>query len=599
MAHKRKTAIVIGSGAGGSMAARVLAKSGHFEVTVLEKGPNYFSNLDRRNFRHVSTFFSNDDIKFGARTGPQTASDSLDDADPLLDPRHFLNPDATPFPVDFIGEVNSLPQIVGGGLNHSDWKARRWRPADFKLKTLAERFPKYIDISGANVADWPLSYDDLEPFYTLAEYIVGIQGPSQLPSPFAPPRSKPYPMPPGVPQYVALLLAAGATKSGLHPFPAPMGATSRPYHGRPVCNDCGFDGGYGCPIGAKSSPAITSLRDALLTHRTDLKPEHYVYRLNLDGQKVASVSFFDPEGNAREMSADVFVIAGSAIESARLCLLSGLSNPNIGRNLMFHFQTIGSATYLMGPRLHPHRGRTVTHMFDDFAGPAQIDQYANFKQPRAGTVELAGGQPLIAEALLYLEGVGTLIGFPQSAKDLMRLSPLRDRLAALTIQGEDLPQLVNRVDLDPKLKDVFGQPVARITYRNHPYEMNASSFYTGSNPSGRNYLADVMNAAAPPGATVEILSTSPATGLISPVPTSAHIMGTLRMGDDPATSVTDPGGKFHGIDNLYAADGSLFVTSAGMNPSLTIMTLGYRVGCSIINPNDPLAVEKAIDGDLL
>jgi choline dehydrogenase-like flavoprotein len=589
MARRRKHAIVIGSGAGGSMVARVLAKAGRFDqVTVLEKGPNYFRNLDSRNFRDVVTLFSNDEIKFGTRTGPQTSSDSLDNPDPLLDPRRFINPSV---PVNFVGEVNSLPQIVGGGLNHSDWKARRWRPADFKLKTLAQRFPKYLDISGANVVDWPLGYDEMEPFYTLAEYIVGVQGPDELPAPFAPPRRKPYPTPPGVQQYVGLVLSAGATNVGLHPFPAPMGATSRPYDGRPVCNDCGFDGGFGCPIGAKSSPAITALRGALMTGRVLLIPEAYVYRLNLDGERVASVSYFDAGGGSHEMEADVVVIAGSAIESARLCLLSGLANPNIGRNLMFHYQTLAVGIFFPG-RLHPHRGRTVTRMFDDFAGPAHIEQYASFNQPRGGTVELAGGQPLIAEAQIYLSGLASALGLPGTPKDLMRLSPLREHLAALTLQGEDLPQLINRVQLDPDLKDVFGVPVARITYQNHAYETGASTFY-------QPIMAGVLNAAAPKGATVEIAFLGPAVEESGFVPTSAHIMGTLRMGHDPATSVTDPGGKFHGIDNLYAADGSLFPTSGGMNPSLTIMALGYRVGCSIINPEDPFAVARSIDHHLL
>jgi choline dehydrogenase-like flavoprotein len=589
MADRNKTAVVIGSGAGGSMAARVLAKSGRFQrVTVLEKGPNYFKLLDHPDFRKVVTSFSNDEIKFGSRTGPQTSSDSVDDADPLLDPRRFINPS---FGVNVVGEVNSLPQIVGGGLNHADWKARRLRPADFKLKTLAEMFPAHINIAGANVADWPLSYDDLEPFYTLAEYIVGVQGPAALPAPFAPPRSKPYPMPPGVPQYVALVLAQGARNTGFHPFAAPMGATSRPYNGRPVCNDCGFDGGFGCPIGAKSSPAITALRDALLTHRTRLMPEAYAYRLNLDGHRVASVSYFDAHGASHELAADVFVIAASAIESARLCLLSGLSNPNIGRNLMFHYQTLAVGIFLPG-RLHPHRGRTVTHMFDDFAGPAQIAQYAGFNQPRGGTVELAGGQPLIGEAKLYLGPIGSMLGLPGTPKDLMRLSPLREHLAALTLQGEDLPQLSNRVELDPGLKDVFGVPVAKITYQNHPYEIDASNFY-------QPLMAEVLNAAAPAGTIVEISFLGPAVEVSGFVPTSAHILGTLRMGPDPATSVTDAGGKFHGLDNLYAADGSLFTTSGGMNPSLTIMALGYRVGCSIIDPKEPLAVAKSIDRKLL
>ncbi len=253
---------------------------------------------------------------------------------------------------------------------------------------------------------------------------------------------------------------------------------------------------------------------------------------------------------------------------------------------MFHFQTLAVGTFFPG-RLHPHRGRTVTHMFDDFARPAQLDQYAGFNQPRGGTVELAGGQPLISEAKQYLEMV-----FPGNPKNNMRISPLREHLAALTLQGEDLPQSSNRADLDPGLRDVFGVPVARITYQNHRYETDASAFY-------QPIMAEVLNASAPSGATVEVAFLGPATETSGFVPTSAHIMGTLRMGHDPATSVTDAGGKFHGIDNLYAADGSLFPTSGGMNPSLTIMALGYRVGCAIIKPHNPLSVARAIERALL
>src|SRR5260370_26049971 len=159
-------------------------------------------------------------------------------------------------------------------------------------------------------------------------------------------------------------------------------------------------------------------------------------------------------------------------------------------------------------------------MFDDFAGPAHIDQYASFKQPRGGTVELAGGQPLISEAKGYLAGL-----FPGTAKDNMRQSPLREHLAVLTLQGEDLPQLRNLVDLDPGLRDVFGVPVARVNYQNHSYEMDASAFY-------ETLLNDVLNASAPAGDVVPLIS-GPATRVVGPVPTSAHIMGTLRMGHEP------------------------------------------------------------------
>src|ERR1700676_3994454 len=100
------------------------------------------------------------------------------------------------------------------------------------------------DVANSTTVDWPIGYDELEPFYALADQIIGVQGPAQLPAPFAPRRSGPYPMPPGVPQYLALVVAAGAKQLGLSPYPAPTGITSRPYRGRPACNDCGFDGGF-------------------------------------------------------------------------------------------------------------------------------------------------------------------------------------------------------------------------------------------------------------------------------------------------------------------------------------------------------------------
>src|SRR4030088_1175994 len=236
MATNLKTAIIIGSGAGGSMAALALAQSGRFErITVREKGPNYYRGLGRPNFSDMSVAFSNDEIKFGQRAGSGASADSLDDADVLLDPRSFRT--STNVAREFVGEVQSLPQLVGGGLTHADWKARRLRPADFRLKTLADRFG--YNIANSTTVDWPMSYDDLEPFYALGEQIICVQGLAQLPAPFAPRRSGPYPAPPVT--------------------------TPRPFRGRRPCSDCGFAVGFASPIGAKGPPAVTALRDALLT----------------------------------------------------------------------------------------------------------------------------------------------------------------------------------------------------------------------------------------------------------------------------------------------------------------------------------------------
>jgi choline dehydrogenase-like flavoprotein len=178
-------------------------------------------------------------------------------------------------------------------------------------------------------------------------------------------------------------------------------------------------------------------------------------------------------------------------------------------------------------------------------------------------VEHAGASLPIAEAKLYPWGA--------SHRGSMTASPLRDRLAALVMQGEDLPQAGNRVDLDPSVRDARGLPVARVTYRAHRHELVASRHY------GR-ILAEVMKAA---GAEWTVTATSPMTdapfgGDISPVPASRHVMGTVRSGRDPATSVCDPWGRLFAAPNVLVADSSLFPTAAGYGPTLTLVALALR-----------------------
>src|SRR6185503_18883071 len=131
----------------------------------------------------------------------------------------------------------------------------------------------------ANFADWPFSYADLEPFYTEVEQLYGVQGDGG--NPFAPPRSKPYPMPPGVPMYFALKLAAGAQATDLFGRPSYGCEACVPYDGRPPCVDCGLCSGFGCAINAKGVPAVVSVRKALLSKRCQLRYNAHVVRLEL------------------------------------------------------------------------------------------------------------------------------------------------------------------------------------------------------------------------------------------------------------------------------------------------------------------------------
>lgn len=550
-------AIVIGSGAGGSVTAYVLATHGR-KVLLLETGDNYFPGLDHPAPGQPVPLFSNDELKLDARyfIAP----------DPLIEPRTFRPNEEAGVRV-VVGDVNGLPKTVGGAAIHADMKYPRFQEWDFHLA------PELGEIPGANFADWPLTYDELEPFYTEVETIAGVQGEDGS-DPFEPPRSRPYPMPPGAPMYVSLLAAEGARKLGYHPFPYPTAINSRPYRGRPACVDCGFCSGYGCPNNSKGSPAVTFLRDALLTGNCQLRFNSTVARLvtNATNTAVTGAEYIDPDGRRQEAQADVFILAASPIEDARLCLLSdpdgpglGNSSGQLGRNLMFHLQTI--AVGIFPQRLHGHRGRALTHAITDFRGVPGDPEH-----PLGGIIELGAATEVILEAKIYALALGQR---GQQLKELMRESPLRDRLMGLTMQGEDAPQLRNHVDLDPEVRDVYGLPVARITYDSHPWEIATRDFYSPK-------LLKILEAA---GAQF---------GFIAPAdvpPGSRHIMGTLRMGDDPRSAVCDAFGKFHDLDNLYCADGAVFVTSSGYNPTLTIQALTLRTAGNIVFPG---SLERAL-----
>jgi gluconate 2-dehydrogenase alpha chain len=254
-------------------------------------------------------------------------------------------------------------------------------------------------------------------------------------------------------------------------------------------------------------------------------------------------------------SADLVVMAASAIETVRLALLSGFPDR--------------SGT---DERMHAYRGRSTTQCAEDTADPdfpgARAYAKANgLPYIRGGIIELGGSQDPIAEAQSYQ----TLLGLVRSArpfgtelKQLMRASILRDRLAGCSFVGEDLPYLDHTVTLDRTVTDVFGLPVAQITWSPGKYEQVGQQFYVP--------LLHKMMKAAGAGTALAV----PATINSGGVPTGSHVMGGMMMGASPVTSVTDSYGRVQGLDNVYVADGSVFVTSGGHNPTNTIMAVALR-----------------------
>jgi gluconate 2-dehydrogenase alpha chain len=441
-----------------------------WDVVIFEKGPNRFSNIDGEG--PIGTTFSNDDLKMGARyfAGP----------DPLVFPRTW-QPNATAG-VQYTGSVNDLPQLVGGGTVHWDAKVPRFWDIDF------EQLSALGPVPDADVADWPFGYAEIAPFYDEVEKLIGVQGDVRAIPDIVlrhAPRSGQFPMPPGPQQRASVAVAAGAAAIGLHPYPFPMAINSQPYNGQRACNDCGFCAGYGCPVMARPA-ALIPLRLALRTGRVTLVPDTMVTRVALAGSGAAARATgvrwvrMSPRGPVTgSETADLIVLAASAIETVRLALLSSFPDASgkLGRRLMMHSFVDGTAIFA-DERMHAYRGRSTTQCAEDAADPdfpgARAHAKANgLPYIRGGIMELGGSQDVISEAQAYQ----TLLAFTRSAKpfgaefkQLMRASILRDRLAGCSLVGDDLPYLGHTVTLDTAVRDVFGLPVARITWSYGKYE---------------------------------------------------------------------------------------------------------------------------------
>ena len=446
--------VIVGSGAGGGISAYVLAKAGA-RVCVLEKGP-WLTTAD----------YGDDELRFGDR--------NLIEQDPLIEPRTFRN---TPDDGEhlYVGRVLGISRCVGGGTVHYGAVSFRLHPEDFRAKSYWGSLP------GAEIVDWPISYEELAPYYDKAERLIGVAG-GQLrgsADPAAPVagaewRTARYPMPGHPPNYGAKLFEQAASGLGLHPYPTPVAINNLGHDGRPGCSYCGFCSSHGCPIEAKNDMRVTALRKALKTGRLEIRPDSYAYRVVLGKTgRAERVEYLDAEGRPRSVAGKAIVIACSTIDTPRLVLLSELPQDKVnfdvvGRHLMVHHYPGGIGFF--DERIDYYRGFWSMRCLDDFyLGPEPGSPMFGFGNLQ--TVGPSSGYPLGAGGMI---AVAKFSGWGQGHKPAM--TEVFGRTQWLTLVGQDPPVSGNMVDLDPTVTDVYGFPVARITYEHHPNDYAVASY---------------------------------------------------------------------------------------------------------------------------
>lgn len=541
-----RDAVIIGSGAGAGPLALTLSQAG-FDTLVLEKGRRY----TRDEYRH-------DEVAHAMRPGFFVPSTS-DDPHVVVDARGDGTPERST-----LGWVASC---VGGGTAHMGGSFYRFHPDDFRLRS---RFGAFDAI-----ADWPYTYDDLERYYAQAEREVGVSGLAGA-NPFEGARSTPYPMPPLEPHPLAAAFHSACARSGVHVFPTPRAINSVPYGGRPACAYCAFCGGYGCAVGARGSVQEALLPRAEQTGRCEIRATSMVCRIThgADG-RVTGCLYLDEDGVERRVDSRIVCVCASAVESARLLLLSasnrfphGLANGNglVGRHLQFHAGSFGRARFCYDR--HPdlsrgHGGRVlVGSVMDHYFLPPGVAAWPKGGLHRFGVERLF---PIGTAQTIARNGPdGWLWG--DALKQRLR-QHFHDYLEiGFEVFQDFVPNDQTYMTLDPEVRDKWGLPVARIHL--------AESDHHGV--AGR-WLLDRG---------LEILDGMGA-DLLVPEKAGAlnHVMvqGTCRAGHDPETSVLDPFCRAHEVPNLFVVDGSFMPTSGGAPTTLTIIANSFRTADFIVS----------------
>lgn len=542
---------VIGSGAGGGPVALELSRAG-YSVVVLEKGP-WLTEKD---------FFK--DEQACCRHSVYTPS--------LTDEQHVIEDQLNDG--SWQGEATSESgwdfwngNVVGGSSNFMSGLFYRMKPDDFRL--LSEFGP----IAGANIADWPIGYDDLEPYYTKAETEVGISG-RVINHPFQEPRStQDFPFPPTAEHILASHMDRACEQLNMHAVPTPRAILSRPNNNRRGCEYSGYCGSYGCSSGAKGSSRAALLDRAVLTGKCQIIPQAKVFRLVTNNQgKVTRAEYFDEHNVTQTIHAKIFVVACQAVETSRLLLSStGTRHPNgignnhqqLGRNLLFSgggsgygdfdYNQFDTATASAMKAIGPFVNRGVQDWY--FINDKKLGK------AKGGTIDFLLRHPNpIAKALSVKRDHNDKLLWGKPLQQKLKSLFTESQYLRFEIFNDWLPTNDCFVALDKNVKDRWGSPVGNVRIGYHPHDLKIG-----------NHLA---------GHAERVLNQMGATNIrsnVSGTPPQNLMAGGCRFGNNIKTSVLNAECRVHDAGNLYVTDGSFMPTGGSVPYTWTIYANSFRV----------------------
>ncbi|MED1952189.1 GMC family oxidoreductase [Brevibacillus centrosporus] len=552
--------VIVGVGWGGGIIASELTKQG-LTVVGLERGKerkteDYFMVHDELRYAmryEMMQDLSKETITFRSKTSVRAL--------PMRSYGSFL-----------------LGTGLGGSGVHWNGQTFRFLPYDFEIRSKTiERYGEKKIPDGMTIQDWGITYDQLEPYFDKFERMAGISGEE---NPLGGKRSQPYPTPPMKMTPSIKMFQEATKKKNLHPYMMPSANLSEAYTNpdgvsRAACQYCGYCERFGCEYGAKADPVVTVIPIAKKTGKFEIRTHSHVRRILHNGNKATGVMYTDvTTGEELEQPADIVVLTSYVFNNARLLLMSKLGRPYdpatgkgvIGKNYAYQVIRGGAVGFFDDKEFNLYAGAgSLAMCLDDYNGDNFDHKDLNFIHGANISLSQLGLRPIANNKVPE--------GTPSWGKDFKAASlKYANRFLSVGAQGASMPFRHHFLDLDPTYKDVFGDPLIRITYDFEEQDRQLAA-----------YCADKCGEIVKEMGATEKIEINKKLGPYDITPyQSTHNTGGVIMGASPDTSAVNNYLQMWDAENVFVVGASSFAHNSGYNPTGTMGALSYRAAEGIL-----------------